>query len=387
MTAVPAREHIYLSSVLWDGLWIIQQPICNEIQKQEPVLFVERVASLFTVLRYPRLWRRLFAWLRGARRVSPNLRVLAPLPLLHLGHRFPGLFRLEFALQRRWILFWARRRLRGARERVLWLDHPLFECAIGTMGESLAVYHVGDEVAEFHTSHRPTLTALEDRALRKADVVFAAADELARARDSRNRNTVAIQNAIDTSAFEATAPAAAFADIDGIPSPRVAFIGVLDRWVDVELLESTVRALPQVAFVIIGPVRVAVAGLRRLANVHFLGTRHRSLVPGLLRRCSATLVPFLASGLTARIVPAKVFEGLAAGTVPVCTAFSRNLEPFERQGLVLVARSPAEYAEHVRRAIREDSEQRRAELAAYGLRQTWAQRWKQMREVLERVPA
>ena len=50
MTAVPAREHIYLSSVLWDGLWIIQQPICNEIQKQEPVLFVERVASLFTVL-------------------------------------------------------------------------------------------------------------------------------------------------------------------------------------------------------------------------------------------------------------------------------------------------------------------------------------------------
>jgi len=389
MTGVPAREHLYLSSVLWDGLWIIQQPICNQIQKHEPVLFVERVASLFTVLRYPRLWPRLFAWLRGARRVSPNLRVLAPLPLLHLGHRFPGLFRLEFGLQRRWILFWARRWLGGGRgrERVLWFDHPLFECAIGTMGESLAVYHVGDEVAEFHTSHRPTLTALEDRALRKANVVFAAADELARARVARNPNTVAVQNAIDTSAFEATAPAAAFADIDGIPPPRVAFIGVLDRWVDVELLESTAKALPQVAFVIVGPVRVAVVGLRGLANVHFLGVRHRSLVPGILRRSSASLVPFLASGLTARIVPAKVFEGLAAGTVPVCTTFSRNLEPLERQGLVLVARGPSEFVEHVRRAIREDSERRRAKLAAYGLRQTWAERWKQMREVLESRPA
>src|SRR5690349_1604019 len=73
--SVRVREHLYLSSVMWDGLWIIQQTICNEIQKEEPVLFVERPVSLFTVIRYPHLWRRLLSWLRGARRVSPNLRV------------------------------------------------------------------------------------------------------------------------------------------------------------------------------------------------------------------------------------------------------------------------------------------------------------------------
>src|SRR5207247_715364 len=114
--------------------------------KEEQVLFVERFTSLFTILRYPRLWFRLFAWLRGARNVTPNLRILAPLPLFHLGHRFPFIFRLEFAIQRLWILFWAPRR--PTRSRVLWFDHPLFECAIGKMAESLVVYHVGDEVAE-----------------------------------------------------------------------------------------------------------------------------------------------------------------------------------------------------------------------------------------------
>src|SRR5260370_34914104 len=180
MRVEPPREHLYLSRLLGNGFWILQQPACNEIQKEETGLFVERPVSVFTLLRYPWQWRRLFAWLRGARRLSPKLRVLAPLPLFHLGHRFPALFRLEFALQRRWILLWAGRPPAGGR--VLWIDHPLFESAIGRMGESLSVYHVCDEPGEFASSHRPTIAALEERALRKASVAFAAAPELARAR-------------------------------------------------------------------------------------------------------------------------------------------------------------------------------------------------------------
>jgi Glycosyl transferases group 1 len=376
-----SREHLYLSSLFWDGLWIIQQPICQEIQREEPVLFVERFVSVFTVVRYPRLWPRLFTWLLGARRLSPNLRVLSPLPLFHLGHRFPHVFRLEFALQRYWISFWARRRLAN---RILWFDHPLFECAIGTMGESLRVYHVGDDVAEFRTSHRPTMNRLEERALKRADVVFAAADELARARVGKNPKTFAIQNAIDTSTFQAEVPDLNFADVDKIPQPRVAFIGVVDTWVDIELLEVTARTLPDVSLLIVGPLNTDTGRLKSLANVHFLGVRHRRLVPGILRRCSATLVPFVSNELTARIVPAKVFEGLAAGIIPVCTSFSRNLDSFERQDLVFVARSPEEYVERVRRAVREDSPGRRARIAAFGLQQTWSARWATMSEVISR---
>lgn len=380
MRTEPPREHLYLSSLLWNGFWIIQQPVCNEIQKEEPVLFVEQPVSVFTVLRYPRLWRRLGAWLRGARRVSPNLRVLAPLPLFHLGHRFPRLFRLEFALQRRWILLWAGRP--PAAGRVLWIDHPIFEGAIGRMGESLSVYHVGDEPGEFATSHRPTIAGLEERALGKASVVFAAAEELARARRPKNPNTFAIANAIDVSVFGTEPRAQEVADVAGIPAPRVGFIGVLDTWVDLGLLEATARALPQVRFVIVGPSRVDDRALRALPNVHFLGPRERRLVPGILRLLSASLVPFVSNALTARIVPAKLFEALAAGIVPVCTAFSPNLDEFERQRLVLVARSAPEYVELVRRAIAADTPARRAELARFGMRQTWRDRWTEMSRIL-----
>ncbi len=380
MTTVEPRDHIYLASLLWNGLWIVQQPICNEIRKDEPVLFVERPVSVFTILRYPKLWPRLFAWMRGARVLLPNLRVLAPLPLFHLGHRFPKIFKLEFAIQRLWILLCAHRRT--TLKRVLWLDNPLFECAIGRMDETASVYHVADEMGEFRTSYRVTMTELEKRALHKASVVFAAADELARARRGQNPHTFAIQNAIDRSIVDAEVPASEFADVDATPTPRVAFIGVLDTWVDLELLEATARAIPEVSVVVVGPTRVNDGVLRALSNVYFLGSRDRRLIPGILRRVSASLVPFVSSALTRNIVPAKVFEALAVGIVPVCTAFSHNLDALEEQRLIVVARSASEYIRLVRQAIDADTSAHRAELAAFGLRQTWSDRWTRMNEIL-----
>src|SRR5512143_1478853 len=161
--AMQARSHLYMSCNLWDSLWIIQQPTCLAISREEPVLYVERFVSVFTILRYPRLWRRLFTWLRGARSVAPNLRVLAPLPLFHLGHAVPFLFRWEFAIQRRWILSWANRGQGGGR--VLWVDSVLYECAVGRLGESLSVYHVADEASAFPTSHARIVASLERQLL------------------------------------------------------------------------------------------------------------------------------------------------------------------------------------------------------------------------------
>ena len=374
------RQHLYLSTNFWDGLWIVQQPICNEIQREEPVLYVERFVSFFTVLRYPHLWRRLFAWLRGARQVTPTLHVLAPLPLFHLGHRFPLLFRLEFAIQRYWIL----RHAGGppTKGRVLWLDNPLYECAVGRMRERVVVYHVGDEVTEFPTSHRATLQRLEEQLLRRATVVFAAAEQLARAKRPFNMRTHAIMNAIDISAFTHDLSPKEQGEIDQIPPPRVGFIGVLDTWVDVPLVAQVARELPSVSVVIVGVSRVDDEVLRSFSNVYRLGRRDRRSVPGILRRLSVSLVPFRRTRLTERIVPLKIFEALAAGVLPVCTDFSPELELLKREGKILVASSASEFVELVRTAIATDTPERRAALTSFGMRQTWTARWREMDAIL-----
>lgn len=383
MNRAAEASHVYLSSNLWDGLWIIQQPIAREISRTAPVLYVERFVSLFTMLRYPSLWRQLFSWLRGARPVSDNLWVLAPLPLFHLGHRFPWVFRLEFVLQRRWIAFWAGRL--SDQVRVLWIDNPLYECAVGRFGEQISVYHVADEVSAFPTSHPEVIAALERRTLQQVDVVFAAAEQLSLDKRAIQPRTYTVWNAIDTESFAAPADGAQLDKLDAIPTPRVAFIGVVDEWVDLELLRLAATQLPDLHFAVVGPVKVPVDSLRTLPNVHFLGRFERRLIPGVLRRCSASLVPFQKTKLTARIVPLKVFEALAAGILPVCTDFSIDLEALEREGFARVARSPEGFVAAVRDAVVRDSPDQRARLEAYGRRQTWQARWRQMATILEEL--
>lgn len=376
----PMRQHVYLSSNFWNSLWIIQQPICNEIQREEPVLYVERFVSLLTVLRYPGLWPRLFAWLRGARAVGPNLRILAPLPLFHWGHRFPRLFRVEFAVQRWWILCWANRTRRDVR--VLWLDNPLYECAISSLQEQVVVYHVADEISAFPTSHPTVSRELERAVLAKADLVFAAAEQLAADKRPWNRRTYTVWNAVDLDVFSAEEPEAALADVDAIPTPRVAFVGVVDEWVDLELLRCVAARLGHVHFLMVGTLKVDARPLWALPNVHFLGRRDRRQIPAILRRCSASLVPFRRSLLTERIVPLKIFEALAAGIFPVCTDFSADLHALARDDLVIVTRSVDEFVAGVERAIACDRAEMRARLSHFGMQQTWKARWARMDQKL-----
>lgn len=373
------QHHIYLSSNFWDGLWIIQQPISREISRDEPLLYVERVVSLWTVLRYPQLWRRLFTWLRGSVPRGERLWVLAPLPLFHLGHRFPWLFRVEMSLQRRWILRAARRIGLNGR-RILWADHPLYESAVGAMDESLAIYHVGDEVTGFASSHGRTMRSLEETMLRKVDCVFAAAEQLAIDKRVLNARTYTVWNGIDPDAFaqrgEAQDP------LPGIPTPRVAFVGVIENWVNVELFELLADRLPDVQLLLIGPRVTLPPSLRARDNVHVLGRRPREEIPAILRRSKASIIPFRRSVLTERLVPLKLFEALAAGVMPVATDFSPDLHRLHDAGLTRVARSDEEFVEQVRQAVAADSPGQRRRLQEFGLRQSWAARWTEMREIL-----
>ena len=377
------RDHIYLSSNFWDSLWIIQQPIANEISRTADVLYVEAFVSVFTVLRYPSLWPRLFSWLRGARRVSPRLRVLAPLPLFHLGHRFPSIFRAEFAVQRWWIERWCRSDAK--RSRILWLDNPLYECAVGRFGEVNSVYHVADEFSAFPTSHERIMDGLERRMLAKVDVVFSAAEQLSSDKRRWHNQTYTIWNAIDTALFANDKTEVDNWGVDAIPTPRVAFVGVIDKWVDLELFSLAAKRLPQIHFVVVGPAKVSIEPLRSLPNVHLLGQLERRFIPAVLRRCSASLVPFHKTKLTERIVPLKIFEALAAGIMPVCTDFSLDLVTLEQEGHARVVHSPDEFVKAIQETVVDDSPALRDRLAAYGNQQTWHARWQQMSKVLEEL--
>jgi hypothetical protein len=86
----------------------------------------------------------------------------------------PWLFRLEWAIQRRWIRHWADPAPDGGR--VLWMDNPMFSCVPGSMAESLSIYHVADEPSAFKESNVRIMQRLEADHVGRVDMVFAAAN-------------------------------------------------------------------------------------------------------------------------------------------------------------------------------------------------------------------
>jgi len=265
------------------------------------------------------------------------------------------------------------------------MDNPLYQCAVACFGEALAIYHVADEISAFPTSEPAITERLERAMLGKVDVVFAAAEQLSQDKRQWQPQTHTIWNAIDTSLFAIRDSSLSSGKIDAIPTPRVAFVGVVDEWVDLELLYLAATRLSYIHFAVVGPVKVSADRLRQLPNVHFLGRLERALIPNVLRQCSASLVPFHKTKLTARIVPLKVFEALAAGIIPVCTDFSVDLATLEREGHARVGRTPDEFVAAIQAAVAADSPDQRTRLADYGRRQTWEARWQQMATVLKEL--
>ncbi len=62
------------------------------------------------------------------------------------------------------------------------------------------------------------------------------------------------------------------ADQATIPLPRLGFFGVIDERMDLDLVEPPQPPLPDVQFVMLGPVvKIDPAALPRRANLHWLG--------------------------------------------------------------------------------------------------------------------
>jgi len=186
--------------------------------------------------------------------------------------------------------------------------------------------------------------------LAKVDVVFAAAEQLSEDKRRWQPDTHTIWNAIDTSTFGADVSGPKIANIETIPTPRVAFVGVVDEWVDLELLYLAATRLPQIHFAVVGPVKVSVERLRSLPNVHFLGKKPHTDVHAYMRHADVNVMCYRAEpgGWWTDIYPLKLHEYLAVGKPVVSSAIDSVREFAE---VVAIAESPEDWIMLLRDAI------------------------------------
>jgi hypothetical protein len=269
---------------------------------------------------------------------------------------------------------------------VTWYYTPMAVTFSDHLLPDVCIYDCMDELSAFRFAPE-TLGRNEDRLFSLAHYVFTGGRSLFEAKSHRHPRVLCLPSSIDSAHFaRARTELPDPADQAAIAHPRVGFFGVIDERLDLALVRQTAAALPDVQFVMVGPVvKIDPASLPQAANIHWLGGRHYDDLPAYLANWDAGWMPFALNDSTRYISPTKTPEFLAAGLPLSSTAVPDVVADYGRPGFVAIG-TAATMPEVVSQTLSPRSPDRIARIDAHLAGQSWDRTWATMRHSIERIP-
>lgn len=315
-------DFILISTGDWDHpYWTNKQHVAATLAAQgHRVLYAESMG-----LRRPfavgrdrrRMAKRVLKWLSGLRQVQQNLWVFTPvsIPL----QKYAPVRWLNLLLLR--LLLRVHSHRLQFKEPVIWTYNPLTAGLIGTIGDSVSVYHCVDELRAQPGMPARAIEQGEAELLRKVDLVFATSTTLRESRIIFNKNTHYFPNVVDFDHFHraCTDVYPRPVEFEALKGPIIAFIGAISAYkVDFLLLLELAESRPDYQIVLIGEVGEGdpltdTGRLQGQSNLHFLGPRPYQDLPQFLQHSDVCIIPSVLNEYTRCMFPMKFFEYLAAG--------------------------------------------------------------------------
>lgn len=234
---------------------------------------------------------------------------------------------------------------------LLWYLTPMAVEFTSGLKPEITVYDSMDELSAFKGAH-PNMLKNEERLLRMADVVFTGGQSLYEYKKHRHHNIHPFPSSIDQRHFESGVGGPDPTDQSVIGHPRVGFFGVLDERLDIELLDKLALLLPDVNFIMIGPVvKIDPDTLPRHNNIFYLGQKNYSELPFYLGGWDVAILPFAKNESTRFISPTKTPEYLAAGKPVVSTTIRDVVIPYGEKGLVEIADDAESFALSIKKLL------------------------------------
>jgi glycosyltransferase involved in cell wall biosynthesis len=285
-----------------------------------------------------KIWNKLWKFFKGGTEVSERLevRTLLQLPL----HRFALVRWLNkvVMLTTLRLLLWRN----GVRRPVCWFLLPHLPAVVGALGERLSVYYCIDDYAALPDVNVDAVAAMDAETTRKADLVFVASDTLLEAKRKLNPAARVSPHGVDFDHFAAAQDDGLSipADVADLSGPVVGFFGLIESWIDLDLIDYLAERRPHWTFVMVGRVAVPEDRVPRRPNVHFLGKRPYDELPAYAKRFDAAVIPYRLTRQVLHSNPIKLREYLATGK-PVVSVSTPEIDKYA--DVVEVARSPEEF--------------------------------------------
>jgi glycosyltransferase involved in cell wall biosynthesis len=356
--------------------------IARRLAEHAPLLYVEVPG-----LRAPntsgrdvrKLWRKAMQAFRAPKPVGERMWCLT---MPQVPFRRIRLVRRANILLGRFLVKRALRRL-GLEPDVSWFTVPHAGPLAGHLGEDLVVYYCIDDYAALPNVDQREVARMDEELTRRADQVFVASSTLLEAKRRLNASVVHSPHGVDVRMF-GQACEASLPSMEGarnLNHPVIGFFGLIEAWIDLDLIAYLARARPSWTFLMVGRQAVTLGELGSLPNVVFTGPQPYETLPRWAKSFDVAMVPYRLTQQVLHANPLKLREYLATGK-PVVSVRTPEIERFD--GCVYIAEDREAFLQSIERAMAEDSEDARSRRMQAVAEMSWERRVQEVLRTVER---
>ena len=238
----------------------------------------------------------------------------------------------------------------GLSDPIVWCTVPHVAKFARRLRRSLLVYHCIDDYSALPGVNVSAIRALDEELSQAADLVIAASKPVFEAKQRQNPSVILMPHGVDVDHFASAQDAALPppADVLSMRRPIVGFYGLIESWIDLQLVDYLAARIPEATFVMIGRTAVPSDQLPVRDNIVFLGPRSYELLPSYGRHFAVAIIPYKLTDQVIAANPLKLREYLAMG-LPIVSVSTPEIDQFAH--VVHVTRSRDEFLAGVRAAL------------------------------------
>lgn len=268
----------------------------------------------------------------------------------------------------------------GITEMVSIVDLPFWLPLVDNLTQHTTVYDCMDDHEGFSTN-APSMLRLEQKMIRRADLVLASSQGLLEKLQSLRPDVSLLRNAADVGHFAQTSQVPTAAELEKIRGPVIGYYGAISDWFDIDLIRELAKKRRDWTFVLIGHTfGCDISKVERLKNVLLLGEKPYEQLPGYLRRFDVAMIPFKQNRLTKATNPVKLYEYLAAGKPVVSTELPEVAAVSPH--LVEMASDPASFERAIQTALRNKAADREEKRREFARRHSWEERYVDLHKLI-----
>jgi glycosyltransferase involved in cell wall biosynthesis len=356
--------------------------IARRLAERMPVLYVEVPG-----LRAPKasgrdlrkLWRKLRQSFDAPRVIGQTMwRITMP----QIPFRRLAVVRKLNLMLGRWLVRRAMRKL-GFQRLISWFVVPHAGALAGTLAEDLIVYYCIDDYAALPDVDQHEVARMDEALTRRADQVFVASATLLATKRALNSSTVHSPHGVDVALFQkASDPGLPVAEaLRDLRHPVIGFFGLIEAWIDLELIVFLARKRTGWTFLLVGRVAVNPGELAHMDNVVLAGAQPYEDLPRWAKAFDVAMIPYRLTEQVLHANPLKLREYLATGK-PVVSVSTPEIERF--RDVVHIAANREEFLECLEHALEQEPVGSRENRMKAVAKMSWDSRVEEVLDVVGR---